>query len=178
MSEQNQKEGLIHVYTGDGKGKTTAALGLALRACGHGLKVYMIQFMKGDINYGEITASKWINNFTIVQYGRASFVDKQDPGEEDVSLARQALKHSKEVINSGEYQMVILDELNVAIDFKLVSLEEVMNLLETKPKHVEIVITGRNAPEKIVEMAGYVTRMEKQKHPYDRGYLARDGIEH
>jgi cob(I)alamin adenosyltransferase len=178
MKEQGQKEGLIHVYSGDGKGKTTAALGLAMRACGQGLKVYMIQFMKGDINYGEIAASNWIPNFEIVQFGRASFVDKENPDDEDVELAKKALLHAEDVISSGKYDMVILDELNVAIDFKLVSLEEVINLLKTKPKNVEVVITGRSAHDKIMEIADYVTRMDKIKHPYDSGFQARDGIEH
>ncbi|MEE9151500.1 MAG: cob(I)yrinic acid a,c-diamide adenosyltransferase [Thermoplasmata archaeon] len=178
MSEKGLNVGLIQVYTGDGKGKTTAALGLALRACGHGLKVYMIQFMKGDIDYGESKAHRFLPNLTIVQFGRASFVDKDKPAEEDVALAQQALERAKAVVAKAEHDIVILDELNVAIDFRLVDLEEVMNLINSKPENMEIIITGRNAHEKIIKRADYVTNMEKVKHPYDRGVKAREGIEH
>ena len=178
MSEKGLKVGLVHVYTGDGKGKTTAALGLALRACGHGLKVHMIQFMKGDIDYGELRACGYLPNFSIVQFGRPDFVDKKDPAKEDIEFAQKALEYAKDVLQKGEPDIVILDELNVAIDFKLVDLEEVINLIDSKPEHMEIIITGRNAHEKIIERADYVTKMENVKHPYDRGQKARNGIEH
>ncbi len=178
MSEKGLKVGLVHVYTGDGKGKTTAALGLALRACGHGLKVQMIQFMKGDIDYGELKACASLPNFSIVQFGRSDFVDKEEPAKEDIEFAQQALEYAKDIVQKGELDIVILDELNVAIDFKLVDLEEVINLIDSKPEHMEIIITGRNAHEKIIERADYVTNMENIKHPYDRGQRARNGIEH
>lgn len=178
MSEKKLKVGLVHVYTGDGKGKTTAALGLALRACGSGLKVYMIQFMKGDIDYGELRAAELLSTFTIKQFGRPSFVDKEKPQEADIALAREGLAHANEILRRAEHDVVILDELNVALDFKLVSLEEVMNLLDSKPDNMEIIITGRNAHDKIVGKADYVTDMRKIKHPYDEGIVARNGIEH
>lgn len=178
MSEKGLKVGLVHVYTGDGKGKTTAALGLALRACGHGLKVYMIQFMKGDINYGELKAAELIPNLTIVQFGRPSFVDKENPAKEDIALAQQALEHAKDVIRRAEHDILILDELNVAVDYKLVEIEDIMKLIDSKPESMEIVITGRYAHEKIVERADYATNMENLKHPYDKGVNARTGIEH
>lgn len=178
MSKNTLKLGMVHVYTGDGKGKTTAALGLALRACGHGLKVYIIQFMKGDIEYGEIKAAGFIPNLTIVQFGRADFVDRNNPHKEDVNLAQQALEHAKTIIQRGEHDLLILDELNVAIDYNLVPLKEALNLIDSKSDNMEIIITGRNAHEKIIERADYVTRMDNIKHPYDRGVEARNGIEH
>jgi cob(I)alamin adenosyltransferase len=178
MSEKGLKVGLVHVYTGDGKGKTTAALGLALRACGHGLKVYMIQFMKGNIDYGELKAAELLPNLMIVQFGRPSFVDRENPAKEDIAFAQQALEHAKEIIQKAEHDVVILDELNMAIDFKLIDLEDVLNLVNSKPKNMEIIITGRNAHEKIIEKADYVTNMEEVKHPYDKGMAARNGIEH
>ncbi len=178
MSEKDPKVGLIQIYTGDGKGKTTAALGLALRACGHEMKVYMIQFMKGDINYGEIIAQKWIPHLTIVQFGRTSFVDKKNPAPEDIELAKEALEHANEIILRAEHDIVILDELNVAIDFRLVDVDEVIELLKSKPRGMEIIITGRNAHEKILNFADLVTQMENVKHPYDKGVSTRCGIEH
>jgi cob(I)alamin adenosyltransferase len=178
MSEKGLIVGLVQVYTGVGKGKTTAALGLALRACGHGLKVHMIQFMKGDIDYGELKACESLPNFSIVQFGRPDFVEKEDPAKQDIEFAQKALEYAKDVVHKGEYDIVILDELNVAIDFQLVDLEEVINLIDSKPEHMEIIITGRNAHEKIIERADYVTSMENVKHPYDRGQKARNGIEH
>lgn len=178
MSDNRLNIGMIHVYTGNGKGKTTAALGLALRACGHGLKVYMIQFMKGDIEYGELRAAELLPNLKIVQFGRPSFVNKEKPAEEDIKYAQQAIEHANKIVKKAEYDVVILDELNVAIDFKLIDLGDVLSLINSKPKNMEIIITGRNAHDKIIERADYVTNMEKIKHPYDKGLAARDGIEH
>jgi cob(I)alamin adenosyltransferase len=170
--------GLVQVYTGDGKGKTTAALGLALRACGQGLSVYMIQFMKGDIEYGELKAAQWIPNLTIIQFGRADFVDKVNPKEEDIEFAKKALEHANDIISSGNHDVVILDELNVALDFKLVDVKDVLALIDSKPKNMELIITGRNAPKEILNKADLVTNMENIKHPYDCGISARRGIEH
>ncbi|UCG71111.1 MAG: cob(I)yrinic acid a,c-diamide adenosyltransferase [Thermoplasmata archaeon] len=178
MSEKGLKVGLVHVYTGDGKGKTTAAIGLAMRACGSGLKVYMIQFMKGDIEYGELKAAELLPNFTIKQFGRPSFVDKERPQEEDLVLAREGLAHANEIIRRAEHDILILDELNVALDFKLVDLADVMNLLDSKPDNMEIIITGRNAHDEILKRADYVTNMRNEKHPYYKGIPARNGIEH
>jgi cob(I)alamin adenosyltransferase len=178
MSEKKLKSGLIHVYTGDGKGKTTAALGLGMRAVGAGLKVYMIQFMKGDIDYGELKSAELLPTFTIKQFGRPSFVDKEKPDDSDIALARQGLDHANEILKRAEHDVVILDELNVALDFKLVSLEDVMALLDSIPQGIEIIITGRNAHDKIIEKADYVTDMRNVKHPYEKGITARCGIEH
>ncbi len=178
MADKVSKMGLVQVYTGDGKGKTTAALGLALRACGHGLSVYMIQFMKGDIEYGELKAATWIPNLTIIQFGRPDFVDKENPNKVDFEFAKKALEHAQKIISSDKYDIVILDELNVALDFNLVSLKEVLKLIDSKPKNMELVITGRNAPKEILMRADLVTFMENVKHPYDCGISARCGIEH
>lgn len=167
----------VHVYTGNGKGKTTAALGLAVRAAGHGFKGYMIQFMKGRINYGELETAKLIPNFEITQFGRPEFVSKADPAPIDIELAREGFEHAKEIIFSQRYDLVILDEINVAMDFKLIPVEDVLTLLEERPDTVELVLTGRKCPRHIVIIADYVTEMLEIKHPYMEGVLAREGIE-
>ena len=170
--------GLVHVYTGDGKGKTTAALGLALRAVGHGLKVYMIQFMKGSIDYGELIASRRIQNLTIKQFGRAEFVDKENPKEVDISLAVKALSHAKIVLAERKYDVVILDEINVALEWKLINLNDVIELIQQRPKNVELILTGRYAHPKIIAIADLVTEMKQIKHPYQKGIEARKGIDY
>ena len=167
---------LIHVYTGNGKGKTTAALGLAMRAAGHGLRVYMVQFMKGRINYGELETATHIPNLTIKQFGRPDFVSKDNPDPEDIRLAQEALEHAKNIIFSNTYDIVILDEINVAMDFNLISTDEVLALLADRPSTVELVLTGRNCPREVVKVADYVTEMLEIKHPYHEGTLAREGI--
>jgi cob(I)alamin adenosyltransferase len=169
--------GLVHVYTGNGKGKTTAALGLALRASGHGKKVYIIQFMKGRIDYGELKACKDNPNITIEQFGRPQFVDKDNPEEEDLDFARDALEKARQVLGSGEYHIVILDEINVAVDFNLIKLEDVIDLIESKPEEIELILTGRNASPEVSRIADYVTEMLAIKHPYREGQVGRKGIE-
>jgi cob(I)alamin adenosyltransferase len=171
-------DSMVQVYTGNGKGKTTAALGLALRALGHGMKVYMIQFMKGDPDYGELRAARGLSGFTIRQCGRPDFVDRSHPDEEDIALAQQGLAHAREIVAGGRYDLVILDEINVAMDFHLISTESVLDLIRSKPRGVELVLTGRGAPERVIEAADLVTEMREIKHYYQRGKTARDGIEH
>ncbi len=178
MSEHKLKKGIIHVYTGDGKGKTTAALGLGLRAVGHGLKVYMIQFMKGGVDYGEHKAVEYLPNFRIVQFGRPELVNPSSPGEEDVKAAKAAIEHARRVVMSGKYDVVILDEVNVALDFKLVGIEEVIDIIRNKPEHVELVLTGRYAPVEIIRAADLVTFMREVKHPYREGLSKRKGIDY
>jgi cob(I)alamin adenosyltransferase len=172
------KDGMVHVYTGDGKGKTTAALGLALRALGHGLTVYVIQFMKGDPDYGELRAGRRLDGLTIRQFGRTDFVDRDHPAEEDLSLARQGLEHAAAILAAGDHDLVILDEINVALDFGLVPLGAVLELIGNRPRNVELVLTGRSAPRAIIEAADLVTEMREVKHYYQQGRTARDGIEH
>lgn len=169
---------MIQIYTGNGKGKTTAALGLALRAVGHGFKVIMIQFMKGKINYGELESAKHLPNFKIEQYGRPDFVNPEDPEEIDIRLAREALARAKEVINSQEYDMIILDEINVAVSFGLIQSNDVIELMKSTPENVEIILTGRYMPEEFIEYADLISEIREVKHHFQTGTPARKGIEY
>lgn len=171
------EKGYIHVYTGPGKGKTTAALGLGLRAAGAGLKVYMIQFMKGR-RYSELDSVEHLPNFTIVQYGRDEFVSKKNPEQIDIDLAQRGFEHAQKIVKNGKYDMVILDEINVAVDYNLITLDDVLKLLEEKPEKVELVLTGRYALPELVKIADVVTEMLEIKHPYQDGVMARRGIDH
>lgn len=178
MSRTRLKKGLVQVYTGNGKGKTTASLGLALRAIGHGYKVFMLQFMKGSKDYGELQAAeKYLPNLIIVQSGLETFVSKENPSQADIDLAKQGLKTAKKIISEGHYDLVILDEINVALDFNLVELEEVLDIIKNKPTHIELVLTGRYVPKKILEYADLVSDINLVKHPYYQGISARQGIE-
>jgi len=172
------EQGLIQVYTGDGKGKTTAALGLALRAAGHGLQVYIIQFMKGWPDYGELAALQHQPNITLVQFGRPDFVDRDNPDPQDVRMAQEALRHGLDILSDGQYDVVILDEINVALDYGLLSLDQVLALLDARLPHVELVLTGRAAHPRIIERADLVTEMRSIKHPYAQGIHGRRGIEY
>jgi len=172
------EKGLTQVYTGNGKGKTSAAFGLALRAVGRGLKVYVIQFIKGGFDYGELYVVKRLPNFRMEAFGRGKFVTEVPPTKEDVKLAKKALELAREVVSGGEYDVVILDEINVALHLKLVGVDEVADLIRNKPRHVELVLTGRNAPPEIVELADLVTEMREVKHPYTKGEQPRRGIEY
>lgn len=175
--KESDHQGMVQVYTGPGKGKTSAALGLGLRAAGHGFEVYMIQFMKGQINYGELNAVKHIPNFTIRQFGRPDFVDKSDPDPEDIKQAKEALDHAREMIEIGSVDFLILDEVNVAMDFGLVTEQEVLALIELRPAHMELVLTGRYAPASIIKLADLVSEVKEVKHPYQKGVAARKGVE-
>jgi len=175
--------GLIHVYTGDGKGKTTAALGLALRAAGHGLRTYIGQFMKGR-EYGELAAPRLLGNdgagrplLTIEQYGKPTFLRAEEVEEKDIHQAREGLGRAEAAMHEGSYDLVVLDEVNVALHFGLLTVQEVVDTIERKPPSVELILTGRRAPEAILERADYVTVMQELKHPYERGVQARIGIE-
>ena len=172
------ERGLIQVYTGNGKGKTSAAFGLALRAVGRGMRVFMIQFIKGGFDYGELYVVNKLPNLTLKAFGQGKFVTEKPPGKEDIALAGQALALAEETIKGGRYDVVILDEVNVALSLKLISLEKVLRLIKEKPKHVELVLTGRDAPEEIIEAADLVTEMREIKHPYKKGLPARKGIEY
>ena len=170
------KNGFVHIYTGNGKGKTTAAIGLGVRATGNGLKVYMIQFMKGR-RYSEIDALEGIPDFTVFQTGRDEFVSKENPEQIDIDLARKGFEHAKKIINAGKHDLVILDEINVAVEFNLIPLEDVLNLLEEKPGKVELVLTGRYADPELVRQADLVSEILEIKHPYQEGVLSRKGID-
>jgi cob(I)alamin adenosyltransferase len=174
----NLKKGYVQVYTGNGKGKTTAALGQALRAAGSGLKTLIVQFMK-DFPYGETKTipllGEWV---TLDQYGNDAFVfDKQPPSERDIHAAQQALKRAQEALLSGKYDMVILDEVCVAVHFSLLKIESVLPLLELRPKSIELIFTGRYCPEELIKRADLVTEMKEIKHYYEKGVQARKGIE-
>ena len=170
------KKGYSHVYTGPGKGKTTAALGLGLRAAGAGLKVHMLQFMKGR-RYSELDALENIPGFTFSQHGRDEFVNKEKPEQIDIDLAQQGFEYAKEIIKKEKYDLVILDEINVAVDFNLIDVDDVLEIVEGKPEKLELVLTGRYAHPKITRIADYVTEMLEIKHPYQHGVEARKGID-
>ena len=172
------EKGLVQVYTGDGKGKTSAALGLALRAAGRGLRVFVIQFIKGGFDYGELYAAKQLPNLELKAFGQGKFVTQIPPGEKDIALAKEAYALAKRVVESDEYDVVILDEVNVALHLGLLSIDEVLNLVKVKPEHVELVLTGRYAPREIIEIADLVTEMRDVKHPYAKGEKPRKGIEY
>lgn len=169
---------MVQVYTGDGKGKTTAAIGQALRAIGHNFSVLMIQFMKGDANYGEILAAKNLPNLEIKQFGLPTFVKKGEPSPKDVKLAQAGLAFAKNALKTNKYQMIILDEINVAIDYGLIDLEEVLALVKECPSTVELVLTGRYAKKELIALADLVSEIKEIKHPYQKGYVSREGIDY
>jgi cob(I)alamin adenosyltransferase len=169
-------EGLVQVYTGNGKGKTTAALGLALRAAGAGLKVFIAQFVKG-MEYSELKAIRErFPEITVRQYGRGCFIVNQ-PVEEDLKLARQGLSEVQKIIQTGAYDIVILDEANIAVYYQLFTVDYLLKIIRDKPQHVELVITGRKAHPQLIESADLVTEMREIKHYYQAGIKARQGIE-
>jgi cob(I)alamin adenosyltransferase len=178
MTETRLSRGLIQVYTGDGKGKTTCALGLALRAVGQGFKVYMVQFMKGR-ETGELKAAaeRLAPDMTMRSFGRPGLVNLKAPAPEDLALVREAWDLARQVILAGEHDLVILDEINLTLTFNLVPREEVFQALRERPSWVEVVLTGRQAPPELVEMADLVTEMRPLKHYYAAGVPARRGIE-
>jgi len=179
--------GKVQVYTGNGKGKTTCALGAGLRAAGHGLKVLMICFMKAkvaersgstEINYGEFRSVEKVPNFTIMPVGRSSFVDKEKPDPVDIKMAQDGLRVAQEALRGHKCDVLILDEINVAVEWKLITLEQQLDLIRMKPKDIELIMTGRYARPEIIEVADLVTEMKEIKHYYstDR-LLARRGFE-
>ncbi len=172
------ENGLVQVYTGNGKGKTSAAFGLALRAIGRGLKVYIIQFIKGGFDYGELYIIDKLPNLTLKAFGRGKFVTEKPPEKEDIELAHEALTLAEEIVKSGEYDIVVLDEINVALNLKLIKIDNVLKMIKNKPKHVELILTGRCTSDKIIEAADLVTEMKEVKHPYKKGFQARKGIEY
>ncbi|MEO0074900.1 MAG: cob(I)yrinic acid a,c-diamide adenosyltransferase [candidate division WOR-3 bacterium] len=169
---------MIHIYTGNGKGKTTAAIGQAIRALGHNYKVLMIQFMKGDPDYGEIKTISKIKNFKVIQSGLPTFVEKGNPTTEDMKLSQNGFALAKKAINKKKYQMIILDEINVAIDYGLIKLSDVVKLIKSCPKQIELILTGRYAPKELIEIADLVSEIKEIKHPYQKGFVSRKGIDY
>jgi len=175
----NEKRALgkVHVITGPGKGKTTAAFGLAMRAAGHGLRVCVIQFMKCGETTGEVRAARSLPNIEVAQYGTGRFVSPDKPSEEDLAMARRALDHAAEAASSGHCDMLVLDEINVVTALGLVQEAAVLDILRSRRDGVEVILTGRNAPDSFVEFADYVMHIQDVKHPFEEGTAARMGVE-
>uniref|UniRef100_A0A7V3ZTW5 Cob(I)yrinic acid a,c-diamide adenosyltransferase n=1 Tax=candidate division WOR-3 bacterium TaxID=2052148 RepID=A0A7V3ZTW5_UNCW3 len=169
---------MIQIYTGNGKGKTTAAIGLGIRAIGHGYKVLMVQFMKGEEVYGEIKALKKIPNFDVYQFGLKTFVKKGDLKKEEIEIAKKGFEFAQEKIKSKEYFLVILDEINVAVDYGLIPLKDVIELIKNCPKEVELVLTGRYCPKELYDYADLVSEINEIKHPFQKGIFNRRGIDY
>jgi cob(I)alamin adenosyltransferase len=167
--------GLIQIYTGRGKGKTTAALGLAMRAAGHGFKIAIVHFMK-IWNYGEVKSLKKLG-IDLFRYGTTELIDPKNPSPIDFEQANKAIEKAEELVGKGNYDILILDEVNVAVDFNLIPLKRVVDLLDKKPDNLELVITGRNCPKELIERADLVSIIDEIKHPYNKGLEARKGIE-
>lgn len=176
----SEGRGLVIVYTGRGKGKTTAALGIVLRAVGHGYKVGMIQFIKGEWYYGELTSSKRLEpEFEMIAAGKGfvGIIDDDHPIEDHQKAALQALALAREKLASRAYDVMILDEINYAVKLNLISEQDVLDLIRSRPEKTTLVLTGNYAPEKVIEAADLVTEMKEIKHPYQSGIKAKKGID-
>lgn len=177
-----EQRGYIQIYTGNGKGKTTASLGLAMRALGRNWKVLVVMFTKGGTNYGELTSFRNLspkikNNLTIEQAGLDRIVYSNNKNDDDEKEIKRGWKLAKKAIQNDEYQLIILDEINIAIDLKILDIDDVVEVLKNKPANMEIVLTGRNAHPKAVEIAHLVSEIKPVKHYWDIGITARQGIE-
>lgn len=184
MSGREGRKGLLIVYTGDGKGKTSAALGNAFRALGHGWRVLIVQFFKGDwpVTFGELESAKLHERLEILQLGKGfvRIMGDKKPFSEHVDAARDAMRLAKERIYSGDYDLVVLDEVNYAVDYldvRLVELADLLEICDRKPAHVNVIFTGRNAKPELVGRADLVTEMREIKHPYAKGIPAQKGID-
>jgi cob(I)alamin adenosyltransferase len=167
---------MIQIYTGNGKGKTTAAIGAAIRASGAGMNIFIAQFVKG-MHYSELEVLKTIPNITLEQYGRDCFIEKE-PTQADIEAAQKGWEKVKEILKQHKHEMIILDELCIALYYKLIDLNEVLEVLRGIDKKTEIIITGRYASDELIETADLVTKMREIKHPYNSGTQARMGIEY
>ena len=175
-----EKDGLTIVYTGKGKGKTTAALGIVLRAVGYGKKICMIQFIKGSWSYGEMYSSKRLEpEFEMVAVGKGfvGIIDDRSSKEDHEKIAKEAIRISIEKMQSGKYDIIILDEINYAVNLGLISIEDVKELIKSKPEKLDLVLTGNYAKEEIIDLADLVTEMREIKHPFQQGIKAKKGID-
>ena len=170
--------GIVEVFTGNGRGKSSAALGVAVRAAGHNLKVHIVYFMKGDYPYGEQKILAQLPNVTYAAFGHRDFVDPANVKPEEIEQAGQALSEARRAIFSNEYDLVVLDEVNVAIAWKLVDLDNMVQLIKDKPDSLELILTGRYASGKITQLADLVTEMVEVKHPYQKGITSRKGFDY
>jgi cob(I)alamin adenosyltransferase len=170
-------KGYVQVYTGNGKGKTTAAFGQALRGLGAGFTVFIGQFVKGKTYHENIATTKYLKNITVKQYGLGCFI-VDAPTDKDIETAKNGLEEMKKIIHSGEYDMVVMDEVNIALYYNLIDIDDVLDLMKSKPEQLELILTGRYAPIEVIEMADLVTMMKEIKHPYQQGIIARKGIEY
>jgi len=177
-SPESLGRGLVQVFTGDGKGKTTAAIGTVVRALGQGRRVYVVFFMKGDYPYGERKILTRLPGVDIDSFGSLDFVDPSKVKPEDREQAELAIAAARRAMLSGSYDIVVLDEVNVAVAFNLISIDEVLKLIKDKPFGLELILTGRKAAPELVRQADLVTECLKIKHPYDEGIVARKGIEY
>jgi cob(I)alamin adenosyltransferase len=177
MAKERLSKGMIQVYTGDGKGKTTCALGLALRAVGQGFQVYMIQFLKGRETGEAQAAARLSPEMTLRYFGRPGLVNLRSPSPQDVALVREAWDLARKVLAAGEHDLVILDEINLVLTHHLIPPDEALEVLRQRPPWVEVVLTGRQAPEELVALADLVTEMRPIKHYYQAGVKSRRGIE-
>lgn len=177
-SSKSFDRGLVQLFTGNGKGKTSAALGVALRALGHNLRVHIIFFMKGSYPYSEQQTLAQLPNISFSSFGQDYFIDPDNIKPKEKEQARKGLEKAREVILSGNHDVVILDEINVAVGWKLLEVNEVLELIKNKPQNVELILTGRYADARLIDSADLVTEMVKVKHPYDRGIKARGGIDY
>jgi cob(I)alamin adenosyltransferase len=179
--KDKKTKGLVIVYTGDGKGKTTAALGMALRAAGHGKKTLTVQFIKNFQNYGELKfVKKYDCGIEITNMGKGYVKIKGDKFsfQEHVKAAKQALKFAKDQISSKKYDIIVLDEINIALDKKLLTIKEVTELIQQKPPDLHLILTGRSAPKKLIQLADLVSEVKEIKHPFRKGVLAQRGVEY
>lgn len=177
-SSEQPRRGLVQILTGDGRGKTTGALGVVLRALGHGLKVCIVVFMKGDYPYSEWKFLAKEPDVKLARFGSRAFIDPAKVKPEDIEQAKQALEFAREAVLSGDYDLVVLDEINLAAAWKLVELDEVIKLIGDKPPDVELILTGRQADSRLIELADLATECLNIKHPYEKGILARQGIDY
>jgi cob(I)alamin adenosyltransferase len=173
-----ERRGLVQINTGNGKGKTTAAMGTVLRAAGHGLRVYVIFFMKGRYEHGEYRTLAALPNVELAGFGLRKLKAAAEKDPEEKRQAELALEKAREVVTSGAYDLVVLDEINVALDYDLIAVDAVVDLVTGRPPHVELILTGRHAPNKLLDLADQVTEMVKVRHPFDDGVGARKGIDY
>lgn len=175
---ENTRKGLVQVYTGNGKGKTSAALGSVIRALGQGWRVCIVSFMKGDYPYGEYVTLERLSGLTVAKYGRIDFVDPGNVAEVDKAQAELAMYAAREAVMGGKYDLVVLDEINIAAGWGLLNVDDVLDLIRSKPGPVELILTGRYANPRIIERADLVTEMVEVKHPYRQGIEAQQGVEY